>query len=490
MGRFSRWPVEWLHTVAILGVGLWVLVEREPKLIPVQVQIYRNLASAFVTGWILIFLLSYGDQLLRLLPENRRWRWGALGVVTLFALGLFVSIRSVNALPVVRLLESFALCAVVGAAVLTLFLPVSGLLGVRATGRTIMNSARQWGPLMAYLLVSGVCLAAVTQGTPLLWDPVLMRMDVSLGFRPGEALFHWERERPWVGHLGSWGYPLLGFFIAAVAGRIVGAGARAQARRAVFAILLVGTLGIACYSLVPAIAAYYAYPELFQAPGPFQRAMADMIRETALTGPRQIPADWTYSRDCMPSLHASFSLVALAAAWHWRRRFFWLCLPLGLVQIITAMTYGRHYLVDLFAAVPFATFCWWLADLGVRHTGPEAERLPASALPRQAYWRAAGLFLASLALALGLFLAWARFAPLPPALAWPLAVVATALPVIVFSWTKQGGARVGPESMPKMAVFQPFRGAVMLKVRQAAGNTQNQARSPAARGPAGRHDAR
>lgn len=429
MGRLSRWPAEWLYSFAVIGVALWVLVWVEPQLLPLQLQIYRNLATAFVAGWLLVFALSYGDQLLRPLPRSRCWRQGALGAVTFSALWLFATVRTVTSSPVSRLMESFALCAMVAAAVLTLFLPVSGFLGFRATGRVMLRSVRFWSPLMVYLLVCGLALAAVTQATPLVWDPVLLRMDVSLGFNPSEVLFRWERDHPWVGPLSNWSYPLLGFLIAAIAARIWAGGAVAQARRAVFAILLVGTLGIVCYALVPALSPIYAFPELFQPPGPSQSATANLVREVALTGPRQIPASWENPRNTMPSLHTAFTLVALASAWGWRRSFFWLCLPLGLLQIITTMTLYVHYLVDLFAAVPFATFCWWLADLGVRHTGAEDERLPA---PPRMSWRAAALFLASLALSLGLFLAWARFAPIPPALAWPLAVVATALPVVIF----------------------------------------------------------
>gem|GEM_PF-3255060 len=55
---------------------------------------------------------------------------------------------------------------------------------------------------------------------------------------------------------------------------------------------------------------------------------------------------------------------------------------------------------------------------------------------RQASLRATSLFLASLVFSIGLFLAWAYTAPLPPALAWPLALVAMALPVAVFFRTK------------------------------------------------------
>lgn len=431
MVRVSRWPVEWLYTVALAGFTLWVFFcWIEPRHLPLHLQFYRNLATAFVSGWLFFFTLSYGDQLLRPVPGTRWWRSAALGVITVAAVILFLSFPSMRTFPVTRLMESFALSTMVAAAALTLFLPVSGLLPARALGRTILASVRQWGPLCSYIVVSGTLVTAVTQSTPFVWDPVLLRMDMSLGFNPSEAIFHWEVDKLWVAPLSNWGYPLLGFLIAGVAARIYANGAIAHARRAVFAILLVGTLVILCYALVPALSPLFAFPELFQTPMPFKMATtADLVREVALTGPRQIPADWSHARNTMPSLHTAFTLVALAAAWNWRRSFFWMCLPLGLLQIITAMTLCVHYLVDIFAAVPFATLCWWLADLGVRHTGPAEERLPSPAFSREAWRRETGAFLASMIVSIGLFLWWAHEAPIPPVLAWPLAAVATILPV-------------------------------------------------------------
>lgn len=91
-----------------------------------------------------------------------------------------------------------------------------------------------------------------------------------------------------------------------------------------------------------------------------------------------------------------------------------------------------HYLVDIFAAVPFAALCWWLAGLGAQFTGAPNERLPAPAPPRGTRWRRAGIFLASLIVSLGLFWWWANAAPIRPALAWPLVVVATTLPLTAF----------------------------------------------------------
>ncbi|MCR6654460.1 MAG: phosphatase PAP2 family protein [Opitutus sp.] len=128
-----------------------------------------------------------------------------------------------------------------------------------------------------------------------------------------------------------------------------------------------------------------------------------------------------FYRNAMPSLHTAFSLVALTAAWKWRRRFFWACLPLGFLQIATTLTLAYHYAVDIIAAVPLSAFCWWLADRGIRLTPrPNEEPLPAAASSR---WLPICLLVS-----VGTLLAWAALAPIPPWIAWPLATLAVVAP--------------------------------------------------------------
>lgn len=278
-----------------------------------------------------------------------------------------------------------------------------------------------------------------------MWDPVVLRMDVSLGFSPTLAVFEAEWDKLWVAELSNWGYPLLGIFITGITARILADGPVAHARRAALAILLVGLLGLVCYALFPVVSPLFAYPDFCRVPEPFIKTGRAAL-EAALNGPRQIPVDPSCYRNAMPSLHTAFSLVAMAAAWSWSRRFFWLCLPVGLLQIITTMTLCVHYLVDLFAAVPLACLCWWLAGLGVQHTGRESERLPGPILAVQAPWLPPVIFLTSFALSVGLFLLWAYAAPIPPYLAWPLAVVATALPLLAYPRAARRG-RCGRRSL-------------------------------------------
>lgn len=83
--------------------------------------------------------------------------------------------------------------------------------------------------------------------------------------------------------------------------------------------------------------------------------------------------------------------------------------------------------------------------------GPNTNGLPRRITPAGILARDR-IFLVSLAISLGLILWWAHAAPIPPAQAWPLAVIANFLPVIAFLRTstadRAGNADVSPPRRP------------------------------------------
>jgi membrane-associated phospholipid phosphatase len=80
-----------------------------------------------------------------------------------------------------------------------------------------------------------------------------------------------------------------------------------------------------------------------------------------------------------PSAHVSGSFVALLGAWHFRRHWFWVFLPLFMAMCVSTV-YGRyHYLADVFAGVLVGGVGFLLALRMMKFPGanPE-EKLPAS----------------------------------------------------------------------------------------------------------------
>lgn len=71
-----------------------------------------------------------------------------------------------------------------------------------------------------------------------------------------------------------------------------------------------------------------------------------------------LPVD---SRAAFPSLHAAASTVALAFAWRWARRWFWLALPFAVGLWASTIYLRHHYFVDLVAGWLLAPAAVWLA---------------------------------------------------------------------------------------------------------------------------------
>ncbi len=419
---------EWCLAALLLAAALYVHVVVRPPAAPLSFELYFQLASAFTAGLAASLLFVLGECLLSALSldarthARSRWIW-RLATATL-ALAIFLTIRPPRATPLTRLLESTALSLTCSVAVLALFLPVSGLLRPRDLVRTVAAVLGRWLPLVAYLAAVGPLMSATLVYTPLVLDPVLLRMDLSLGFSPSETIFAWEYDLAWVRVVSTWGYPLLGLLLGAVVATLHLAGAAAQCRRCLLALTLVATGGLVCYHLFPAVGPLHAFPSLFEQPAttPALAAHAAELRATFINGPDRIPGSPAHPRNVMPSLHTAFTLVALAAAWSWHRRFFWLCLPVGLIQIFTALTLCVHYAADIIAAVPFAIACWTLADRLIRRSTLPTE-IPLAPAPTHTRALATSLVVSLLALLL-----WAKLAPLPPSVAWSLILLIAALP--------------------------------------------------------------
>lgn len=422
-GSFRRLPAEWFFAAVFAAVGVWIYLRTPIQWTPFDVAFYRALALAFVSGFIVMIAVAYGESLLRHIPvgERRRWTWIAGAPALLATLALFFLVDSRGPAHN-RLLEAAALGTTLVALGLTIFLPVAALVRPRDVAGALTQGLSLWAPFLVYHAFVGFCLTALQLATPLVWDPVLLRMDLSLGFNASQIAHAWHYHAPWIRQFSYIGYALLGLMIALVIARLQIARAWPHARRALLASFLVGVLGLGCYRLVPVIGPIYAFPALYRdLDSRFHRFEAGIALEEALTGPDRVRAAPHRLRNAMPSLHTAWALVSLASAWHWRRRFFWWCLPLGVLQIVTTLTLGYHYLVDLFAAVPLAVFCWWLADRSIRLTPrPTDEPLPATVSSRWLPF--------SLLVSVGALLAWAALAPLPAWMAWPLAALVVIAP--------------------------------------------------------------
>lgn len=435
---FLRRPDVWIALFAAAVVGLLLGFTRISSL-DAKSLVYTHLADSFGVGLLAAALAVFTELLLRAAPERPRralrLAWLAAVVVgTAILVGAFAPF---DRTPINWVLQGLVLVVGGLALLLAVLLPATGLVRPRDTGRAAFEVARHWCTIFAYLATGGYLLAAVRIYSPTVIDPILLRMDLSLGFNAMEHIVPWIVQHPWLNVSAAYGYPLLGFFLAGVAASLHLAGSTAGVRRLFTALLLVTLLGQAGYWCAPAIGPIHAFPQLVAGSGHLPGGEAELatMRAAALAGPDRVTLKPHLARDVMPSLHTTFTLVALAAAWSHRRRFFWWWLPLGFVQIATTLTLAVHYVVDLVAAVPLAVLCWALADAAVRRFPPSGTApLPPLIVGGAQLQRRALALGCSIAAALGALVLWGKFAPLSPWLAWPLVLVIAGVPACISFW--------------------------------------------------------
>jgi hypothetical protein len=185
---------------------------------------------------------------------------------------------------------------------------------------------------------------------------------------------------------------------------------REQGPDALEAFVVAGVIGFALYNLCPAVGPAPLFGSLFPAHEPAVTAAPQALLDaTAIGAPR----------NCMPSLHAAWTLLLY---WHarslgWKARLFagaWLVLTL-----ICTLASGQHYAVDLVVAVPFAAFIDALVA-GGRRPEPSAGRRVMMATGAALV----GLWYAAILLAPAWFIATGRavvvFAAVTVAVSWLL----------------------------------------------------------------------
>jgi len=378
--------------------------------------LFSHLSDSFGVGMISVFIGVFVQLLLRATPPAvaRTLRVGWFALVAVTTLGVLFTFANPTRTTTNWILQSLVLAVLGWSTVLTVLLVACGLVRGRDLRDAARELGRHWGGIVFYLATGGYLLSIVRFFSPEVFDPLLFKMDASLGPLFVSYAKRWSDARPVVRFLTDYAYPLLGFFIAAVGARLHLAGDITPLRRYLTAVVFVAFLGPVFYWALPAVGPYFAWPELF----PKETPPPDVLAHV-LTGPATMPFRSNVLRNVFPSLHTTFTLVALTALWP-RRREVLLWLPLAFSQIATTLTLGVHYVVDLIAAVPLAVLAWSLAEAAVRRFPPmgAAPLPPLPDLDRRV--RHLGLALtASIAALTG----WALAAPLSPLLAWPLVLV-------------------------------------------------------------------
>jgi hypothetical protein len=188
-----------------------------------------------------------------------------------------------------------------------------------------------------------VMLAAVNFATPRLpavFDPVAIGLDGSLGFQPVSLVAGLFETCRTLKAICFAAYMYLTATVAVSAGLEMRSG-RMQGIGVVPTFLFAGCLAYALYFVMPVV-------------GPFPYLGGDFA---ALLGAGGVPVSHmdysTIPRNCVPSMHTSWAVLAFLAT---RQRHFAVRCASFLFMVLTLLAtigFGHHYLVDLVVAAPF-----------------------------------------------------------------------------------------------------------------------------------------
>ncbi len=438
--------IDWWLAAACVAAGLLLSATGAIPAPDAAAMLGSALRNPYYTGPVLVLLFVWGESALRPLPRSRPLRTAWLAVAALATAHLFHALPAAAADQwIARLYLAAALGAGVAALALAAYLPAAGLVPFRRLLAVTGRWAGVFAPFLVFILAAGFGTALVARLRPVVEDPRLLRMDESLGFHAAMFFGSFDYVGSWLWDVQYVFYAGIGMLVMAVAGRLYLRDDRPALRHFLLAVILAGLLGWVGYWLLPGVGPVTAFPELFTGSASERQAAlaAALAEQRPMIQPPQFP------RDCAPSLHTAWALIALLAAWRQGWRFFLPILPLGAMSIVTTLTLCKHYTADLVLAAPFALLCWRLAAL-------LAQGLRAPSTPSDSGIRGRiDIFLLAEAGALGAFWWWASQAPIPPWLAWPLVAACVALPPwaarhLNQRWQGQAGAASGrPPSIPR-----------------------------------------
>jgi hypothetical protein len=244
------------------------------------------------------------------------------------------------------------------------FLGISSLaiLGLRAIWSSGPEQARMALAFVPALLFvtsdwgSTILLGWTERANPKVLDLYLFSFDSSLrvqiAFLTGQAYALW----PWFRAAGTFFYIGLPLVIGLVyAGQLLRD--RTRAISAMIAFLITGPVGVLFYNLLPAVGPIHIFLSQFPwKPIPTEQATHLLVEPIAVAG----------LRNCMPSLHMSWVLLAW---WYSRGLSVWergIAMAFVVFTVFATMGTGEHYFIDLVVAFPFVVFLQGLCALSLR----------------------------------------------------------------------------------------------------------------------------
>jgi hypothetical protein len=194
--------------------------------------------------------------------------------------------------------------------------------------------------LPTFIALNGFFLPLTAALHPRVLDGFALAFDRGLGVAPSVALTRWFARLPWLAALCALVYQALPLGFVALMAKALSE--RDEEAAPLLGFLLVGALGYGLYQLFPVI-------------GPVEwLASAWPSRPPALgSALRPFSVSSLAPRNCVPSLHTAWALLAFFCARRWGPRWRWMLGTMGVLTVLATLGLGFHYFADLVVAVPF-----------------------------------------------------------------------------------------------------------------------------------------
>jgi len=354
-------------------------------------------------------------------------RWIEIGATA--AIGLAVAVVAVT------VLGKHFLAALSGslAGASVVVLSVAALRAKGAERKAVLDILLPALAFPGFVFVSVSYLSLTAALRPAVWDGYAFRADAAFGFQASFVAGRlFKAFRP-LAQFSQVVYTALPLALAAVHALATRSKVRTRSPDVVASLVVLGVAGYALYFVFPVVGPVYilgGYPNSVPSAAP-----AANLPLVAYPMPR----------NCMPSLHAAWALMAF---WLTRARPRWartLAAIFLAFTLLATLGLGVHYLVDLVAAVPFAAAIYaYLADVE-----------PGSAKLRRVTMAGGAALLAG-------WLVLVRLAPdllasTPPAM-WILAAAVVGLPWTAVTMLQHRSAPVPRNRAALARVTPPDRG--------------------------------
>jgi membrane-associated phospholipid phosphatase len=245
----------------------------------------------------------------------------------------------------------------------TLHRPFFAVVGVVAVVRAVreprarvgaaLETLRDFLPFVAIVLLYETLHDLTPILRPHTVDEALAAIDRHL-FGRDLAVWMTGFASPWLTRVMVFCYASYFFAPPLLGGLIYLAAQRAVFRRLMLGLSLTTLLGFLGYLAVPAVGPYIHQAARFAGRLPGATAGTHYVISA-------IDAGKGAARDCFPSLHTAHTTVVLLAAAAFRRRLFWLYLPIALGLYVSTIYLRMHYFIDIVAGFAVALAAWWLA---------------------------------------------------------------------------------------------------------------------------------